>query len=124
MNARAEMIKGSSELTSGEQTKPTSATPPVDIYESDRDILILADMPGVDPANLEVHLEHTELKVVGRQTADMQLEHSPFIFERMFRVPSTVDPEGVNAVLRNGVLELRIGKTDTPAPRRIEVRAG
>lgn len=124
MSEKSGIVKGLSELSKSWQTKPRRARPPVDIYENERELVIFADMPGVDPSNLDVHLDNDELKVGGTQTVNEEAGLVPLLFERSFRVPRAVNPDGVNAVLKGGVLEVRIPKTEKAGPRKIEVSAG
>ena len=93
-------------------------SPHVDIFESEGEILIDADFPGVTADALSVQLEGLELKLDGRRDG----EH-PSRLRRTFHVPDTVDANGVEAELRNGVLRVRLPKREEAMPRRIQVRA-
>lgn len=103
--------------TANEREAPVLA-PYVDILESDREIRIDADFPGVTPDSVSVQLEGLELTLDGRREGSR-----PSRLRRSFRVPETVDPDGVEAELANGVLRVRLPKRDEAKPRRIEVRA-
>jgi HSP20 family molecular chaperone IbpA len=93
---------------------------PVDIYEGADELLLLADLPGVEPEGLTVSFEAPELRIEGRRgsgdTAD--------VYSRTFRVSEQVDPAGISAELSAGVLKLRLAKAAHTKPRKIEVRAG
>jgi len=97
----------------------TSTCPAVDIYESDEGFLVVADMPGVRAGDLSIHLDHSTLTVEGRRDGD-----APLLFERSFTVPDTVEAEGIDAKLRDGVLHIVLKKSEASKPRRIEVTAG
>lgn len=101
-------------------------TPPVDIYENDDEILLVADFPGVDPNEIEVHLEQGQLDIEGQQVPPAEQADSlpPVLFARSFRVPDTIDSDGVAAELKNGVLNIRLKKSEAAKPRRITVTAG
>lgn len=104
---------------------PTIA-PPVDIYENEEEILLVADMPGVDPDHIDVRLEQGQLDLEGKQAPPQDQAESlpPVVFARSFRVPDTVDPEGVVAELRSGVLNIHLKKSEAAKPKRIKVSAG
>jgi HSP20 family protein len=96
----------------------TVVAPSVDIFESEREIRIVADFPGVAPEALSVQLEGLELTLDGRRDG-APASH----LRRSFRVPETIDADGVEAELVNGVLRVRLPKRTEALPRRIEVRA-
>jgi HSP20 family molecular chaperone IbpA len=108
--------------------KPTTAdslprfAPPVDVYENADEFLVVADLPGVDPDALTVELEASTLHVSGQQNAASTGALQAVLFERSFRVPDLVAPDGVSAELRAGVLEVHLRKSETAKPRRIPVR--
>jgi len=92
---------------------------PVDIYEGSDELLLLADLPGVEPDGLTVSFEAPELRIEGRRnTGD-----GPSVYSRTFRVSEQIDPNGI-AELAAGVLKLRLAKAAHTKPRKIEVRAG
>jgi len=92
--------------------------PPVDIFEGRDDILVVADVPGAAPDSITVHAEKGELLLEAR-TADRDAH-----YRRTFVLPQGIDATGIEASLRNGVLSLRLPKSQALKPRRIEVRAG
>jgi HSP20 family molecular chaperone IbpA len=100
--------------------------PPVDIYENEEEILLLADFPGVDPAQVEVRLEAGQLDLEGKQVPPQeQAESLPAVlFARSFRVPDTIDPGSVTAELKAGVLTVHLRKSEQAKPKRIRVSAG
>lgn len=100
----------------------TRVAPPVDIYENQDEILLVADFPGVPKDGLSVRLDRSELLIEGTQESEW--ESLPRLaFSRAFRVPNTVDPKGVRAELNRGVLTVRLAKSEAAKPRRIEVRS-
>ena len=93
---------------------------PVDIYEGADELLLLADLPGVEPDGLTVSFEAPELRIEGRRGSG----DSASVYSRTFRVSEQIDPNAINAELAAGVLKLRLGKAAHTKPRKIEVRAG
>lgn len=93
---------------------------PVDIYEGADELLLLADLPGVEPDGLSVSFEAPELRIEGRRGSG----DSASVYSRTFRVSEQLDPAGISAELNAGVLKLRLAKAAHTKPRKIEVRAG
>lgn len=114
------------EAPSTRSTETSSATRarqlalPVDIYEGADELLLLADLPGVEPEGLTVNFEAPELRIEGRRGAG----DTASVYSRTFRVSEQIDPAGISAELAAGVLKLRLAKAAHTKPRKIEVRAG
>lgn len=96
--------------------------PNVDIFESEREILIDADFPGVAQDSLKVELEGTQLRIEGRQPG-YGGRLGAVRLARTFRVPNTVDADRVQAELKSGVLRVRLPKREEAVPRRIAIRS-
>ena len=104
--------------------------PRVDIVETEDALEILADMPGVTRDSVEVTLEQRVLRIRGRAelplpegVAPLYLEYQPGDYERAFTLSDAVDPAGIEARVRGGVLHLRLPKAGPAKLQRIEVRA-
>lgn len=103
--------------------------PRVDIKEEDTRFVIFADIPGVDPKDIEVTMEKGILSLKGERKSDTtetngkftRVERSNGVFYRRFALPDSADADGVKATGRNGVLEIVIPKRPETAPRRIAV---
>jgi HSP20 family molecular chaperone IbpA len=109
-------------LTERESDKPRLA-PPVDVLENQDEILVVADLSGVSRDNLTIRLEESELSIRGEQADPGEgTGWQPVEFHRTFRVPGIVDPEGVSAELKNGVLTVQLRKREEAKPRQIEVK--
>lgn len=93
---------------------------PVDIYEGQDELLLMADLPGVEPEGLSVNFEAPELRIEGRRGQG----DDERVYSRTFRVSEQIDPNGISAELAAGVLKLRLAKAAHTKPRKIEVRAG
>ena len=79
---------------------------PVDIFEGADELLLLADLPGVEPDGLSVSFEAPELKIEGRRGSG----DAASVYTRTFRVSEQIDPNGISAELAAGVLKLRLAK--------------
>lgn len=101
-----------------------NVAPPVDIYESSEEILVVADFPDVPADGVNVRLEASELSIEGTQRRGSHGSSVPVRhFRRTFRVPNTVDTDGITADLRDGILYVHLAKSEAAKPRRVEVRA-
>lgn len=105
--------------------------PPVDVVEDSTGITLFADLPGVSKDKLDLHVEGDTLSIEGEVSLDIPENMEPSYAEvnlaryrRVFTLSKELDPTKVSAELSNGVLKLRIPKTEHAQPRRIEVRAG
>jgi len=99
--------------------------PRVDVFENDSEFLVAADLPGVRADAVQARVDSGSLRVEAMQAMEGAPEGSePVRFLRTFQVPSTVDPNGVAAELKNGVLWVHLTKSDANKPRRIAVSAG
>lgn len=93
---------------------------PVDIYEGQDELLLMADLPGVESQGLTVSFEAPELRIEGRRGSG----EGERVYSRTFRVSEQIDPNGISAELAAGVLKLRLAKAAHTKPRKIEVRTG
>ncbi|CAN5629766.1 Hsp20/alpha crystallin family protein [soil metagenome] len=103
--------------------------PLVDIKEEAERFVIYADLPGIDPADVEILMDKGILTIKGerRTESDEQTERYSRVerrygnFHRRFALPDSADPDGIGASGRNGVLMITIPKRPETKPRRIRV---
>lgn len=103
------------------------ATPAVDIYENEDEILLHADMPGVVKEDIRVDIDNGTLSISGVRKLEIKgavsyEEFTDVEYVRSFSVPQTIDVEKVEAELRNGVLRLHLPKSEAAKPRLIEIK--
>lgn len=116
----------------GEPTKTQQELIPlVDIYETADQVTVLAEMPGVESKDVEVHLEEGILTIKGnRQDEIMPGEtflHREFeagCYVRQFAFSESVDRKKIEAVMKNGILSIRLPKINPAAPQKIAVEIG
>lgn len=103
--------------------------PAVDILETDDELIVLADMPGVTPDALDIQLEGDVLTIEGRVPGaeyhglkPVYVEYNVGGFHRRFTIGESVDRDGIKAELRDGVLRLRLPKAERARSRRIQVQ--
>jgi HSP20 family protein len=106
--------------------------PAVDIKEEPNRFILYVDVPGVDPKNIEISMERNVLSIKGTRDETFskeeknnyfRLERAKGEFYRRFTLPDTADAEQINAVSRQGVLEITISKKKAVQSRKIEVQA-
>lgn len=104
-------------------------TPAVDIKEEDQRYVIHADVPGVNPDDIEVNMEDGVLSIKGERSSEKteqgegykRVERVRGSFFRRFSLPDTADADAISAKSKNGVLEIVIPKQAKLAPKRIQV---
>ena len=107
-------------------TRPVIA-PAVDIYENEREYLVLADLPGVSHDSVQIRFEGGELSLAASRPDDkaggyLGSEIVDADYRRLFRIPETVDSDKIEARLVDGVLHLVLPKTGKAGPRQISVK--
>jgi HSP20 family protein len=114
-----------------ESTKnETYHAPHVDIYETDREVAVIADLPGVTVEGIELSLEDNILTIQGyrapiKQAGRLLLEeYETGHYLRRFTVSETIDQEKIGASLVDGVLTVHLPKVAPAQPRKIEVKLG
>jgi HSP20 family protein len=128
-----EMTVKQKELTTpvrqAEVTRGLAFTPRVDVFETETELLLFADLPGVKPHDVEMRFENGELILHGRcqprQTGTDYLlqEYGVGDFYRAFAIAETIDNNKISAELKHGVLTVHLPKAEAVRPRRITVKA-
>jgi len=115
-----------------EQTRPGKVfIPDVDIYETEKEIVVLADMPGVTPEKLNITLKDNILTLEG-EVDPLESKEERIIFKefetgryfRQFSLSHIIDQSKIEANLKDGVLKLVLPKVEAATPRKIEVKEG
>lgn len=112
-----------------EVTKPGPVfSPAVDIYESEQELTLLADMPGVEPDAVDIDLKDGVLTIsaeVGEEVNESEHERvTEFEYGRYFRrftLSDLIDQAKIEANMKSGVLELHLPKVDKAQPRKINI---
>ena len=105
-------------------------TPPADIFEKGNTVVMLLDVPGADPASLDVTLDKRILTITARVTsvapqgyAAAHIEFRDGTYERRFVFSEQMDGEHIDATLKDGVLRLTVSKAADTAAKKISVKA-
>ena len=105
-------------------------TPAVDIFETENDLVLKADLPEVDMKDIEIKIENGTLSLRGerkferdeKQKGFHRIERGYGSFVRFFTLPDTVDTENVKAGFQNGVLTITLPKKEVAKPKTIKVQ--
>ena len=123
-----ERVNGAAQPAPTDDTRTVALTPRVDVLETDDEILVFADMPGVTAEDVDVRFENGELAVHGRRAAShpdkarAAREFEVTGFFRSFRVTEQIAADKIAAELKHGVLTLHLPKVEAVKPRRIAVK--
>ncbi|MGE0786234.1 MAG: Hsp20/alpha crystallin family protein [Sandaracinaceae bacterium] len=110
---------------------PRAFAPAVDIREESDAIVLEAEVPGLTPEQIDVHVENNVLTLTGERSAVDEEKNDTYhrverrfgSFTRAFVLPKGVDGEKIQANLEKGVLTLRLPKRPAPERRKIEIQA-
>ena len=104
--------------------------PAVDIYEKGTDVVLKAELPGVDPKDVDIRIENNVLTLKGERKFEDEtqrdsyhrVERSYGAFTRAFTLPSSVDTANVKADYKDGVLRITLPKREEAKPKQIQVQ--
>ena len=132
--SNAVQTQSSSEVREAAARQPSqqrAVVPPVDVFENDASITLLADLPGVQREQLHIRVDGDTLVLEATAQAggpeNMELVYGEAqcpAYRRQFTLSRELDTGRIEAQLRDGVLRLNIPKSEAARPRRIEVRVG
>ena len=113
----------------GEQSNLSAWAPAVDIYETEQELVVKADLPDVDPKDLDIRVENNLLTIHGERKFEKKVNEENYLrversfgsFARSFTLANTVNTEAIEAEYQNGVLTLTIPKREEAKPKQIKV---
>jgi HSP20 family protein len=116
----------------GEESNLTTWAPAVDISETEHELVVNADLPGIDIKDLDIRVENNVLTIRGERKFEKKVNEENYLrveraygsFSRSFSLANTVNPEGIKADYQNGVLTLNIPKREEAKPKQIKVHVG
>jgi HSP20 family protein len=114
---------------SSQESNLTTWAPAVDIVENENQLVVKADLPDIDPKDLDIRVENNILSIRGERRFEnkvnqenyLRIERSYGSFSRSFSLSSTVNPDAIKAEYQNGVLTLVIPKREEAKPKQIKV---
>ena len=117
----------------GQEALSTSTfAPPVDVYEDEHNVTLKIEVPGIDEKDIDVQIENNLLTVHGERKFEKEEKEENFrrverqygSFTRSFTLPSTVNPEQVQAHYDKGILKIQLAKKAEAKPKQIKVNVG
>lgn len=104
-------------------------SPAVDIYETDNDLVLKADLPGLNGADIDVRVENQTLTIAGERKFEKtdsskgyhRIERNYGNFVRSFAVPNAFDTEKISADYRDGVLTISLAKREAAKPKQVKI---
>jgi HSP20 family protein len=117
---------------SAEESNLTTWAPAVDIYETEHELVVKADLPEVDPKELDIRVENNLLTIRGERKFEKKVNEDNYLrveraygsFSRSFSLANTVNSEAIKADYLNGALTLTIPKREEAKPKQIKVNVG
>jgi HSP20 family molecular chaperone IbpA len=107
----------------------TNVLPPLDVYESPDELLVVIDVPGATAESLTIEVDGDALRFVAEPPSVLpedalssSLELGPRVFERTIRIPTGIDAARISAETKNGTVVLHMPKQEAMKPRRIPVK--
>jgi len=112
-----------------EASTMTVWAPSVDIYETENELVLKADLPDVNEKDLDVHVENNMLTIRGERKFEQKVKEENYLrvertygsFSRSFSLPNTVSTEDIKAEYKNGVLTVEMPKRAESKPRQVKV---
>jgi HSP20 family protein len=114
------------------QADLTVWAPAVDIYETENELVVKADLPDLQEKDIDIRVENNTLTIRGERKFQQEVNEENYLrvertygaFTRSFSLPNTVDTEGIRAEYLNGTLILRLPKREESKPKQIKVSIG
>lgn len=106
--------------------------PSMDVYETEDKVVATVELPGIDPADVEVSVEDSTLTISGKREFASEVKEEDYhrierrygAFARAISLPQTVDTDKVDAHFDKGVLTIEVAKVEKAKPKKIKVKAG
>jgi HSP20 family protein len=119
----------SSSPAKGDTSTLTTWAPAVDIYETENELVIKADLPEVNEQDLDIRVENNTLTIAGERKFEekvkednyLRIERSYGSFSRSFSLPTTVNTEAIKAEYKNGVLTVELPKRAESKPKQVKI---
>src|SRR5271170_3714890 len=131
-NTLQEQVNRLFESTYGDRSSESAVTtwaPAVDIYETENELVLKADLPAIDEKDLDIRIENNTLTVRGERKFEKQVNEDNYLrversygsFSRSFTLPNTINTEAIRAEYKNGVLTVQMPKRAESKPKQVKV---
>ncbi len=112
-----------------DESNMTTWAPAVDIYETENELVLTADLPDIDEKNLDIRVENNMLTIRGERQFEKKVSEENYLrveraygsFSRSFALPNTVNAEAIRGDYRNGVLTVQMPKRAEAKPKQIKI---
>src|SRR2546428_13102343 len=116
----------------GEESSLVAWSPAVDVYETEHELVVKADLPEADPKDLDIRVENNVLTIRGERKFEKKVNEDNYLrveraygsFSRSFSLANSVNAEAIKADYHNGVLTLTLPKREEAKPKQIKVNVG
>jgi len=116
-------------VANGEESALTAWAPAVDIQETENELVVTADLPGIDEKDLDVRVENNTLTIRGERKQEKKVTEGEYLrveraygsFTRSFSLPNTVDTGAIKAEYHDGVLTVRMPKREEAKPKQVKI---
>jgi HSP20 family protein len=113
----------------GDTTAGTGTYPPINVFQQGDDLVAIVELAGVNKEDLSIQAKDNTIRVAGRKSIDYpedvslhRRERLSGVFDRTLVVPMQIDPDGIKAEYKDGLLALFIPRAEQDKPRAIEIR--
>lgn len=110
------------------RTASRGANPPINVFEKGHDIVVLAEVPGMEKGDFSIQVERNVLRIAGKRstsrtpgTSAHRLERKPFEFDRALTLPFDIAVDGIKAEYRDGILAILLPRAEAHRPQNISV---
>lgn len=113
----------------GDNSALTTWAPAVDIHETENELVLKADIPGISEKELDIRVENNMLTIRGERKFEQEVKEDNYLrvertygsFSRSFSLPNTVNTEAIKAEYKNGVLTVELPKRAESKPKQVKV---
>jgi HSP20 family protein len=106
--------------------------PAVDIYETEQELVVKADLPGLEEKDIDLRVENNMLTIRGERKFNQDVSQDNYLrieraygtFTRSFSLPNTINPEGIRAEYQHGTLVVHMAKREESKPKQIKIAVG
>jgi HSP20 family protein len=113
----------------GSRTTAMGSYPPINVFQKGEDFVAVVELPGVDKGELQLEAKENTIRIWGRKAIDYDAgasmhrrERVSGVFDRTISVPIEIEPDGIQAEYRDGVLALFIPRAESQKPRTIKIK--
>ena len=112
----------------GESTAGIGSYPPINIFQKDDDFVAVVELPGVNKDDLQIEAKENTIRIFGNKVIRYEKDASVHrrerlsgVFNRTISVPIEINPDGIRAEYRDGILALQIPRAESEKPRSIKI---